>query len=194
MTDFRRVRRAVPPRLTGPTPDAEIDAELRAHLDSLAEELRAQGMEPDMAWREAVRRFGDVEKVREQVRRVDAPGEWKTRWSEWLGSTVQDARYGLRQLRKRPGFAAVAVLTLALGIGVTTAMFTVVDGVLLGPLPFPEPDRLVAVGVTAPEDADGDPGVRLDHYADIERADVSFAIVATYVTLPSTTLTQIDES
>src|SRR5688572_2760042 len=110
MTDRRGVRRAVPPRLTGLTPDAEIDAELRAHLDSLAEELRTQGMESDAAWQEAVRRFGDVNKVREQVRRVDAPGEWKARWLEWCESTVQDARYGLRQLRKNPGFAVVAVL------------------------------------------------------------------------------------
>jgi hypothetical protein len=154
MKDFRGVRRAVPPRLTRPTPDAEIDAELRAHLESVAEDLRAHGMEPDAAWREAVRRFGDVTKVREQVRREDAPQKLKTRWMESCVSTVQDVRYGLRQLRKNPGFAAVAVLTLALGIGITTAMFTVVDGVLLRPLPFPESDRLVAVGVT-PEDFAG---------------------------------------
>jgi putative ABC transport system permease protein len=95
----------------------------------------------------------------------------------------------------------VAVLTLALGIGITTAMFTVVDGVLLRPLPFPESDRLVAVGVT-PEDFAGQPVVRMDHWADIERADassdlaftLSFNNVATYVTLPSTMLALLDET
>jgi hypothetical protein len=196
MKFLQGIRRAVPPRLTRPTPDAEIDAELRAHLESVAEDLRAQGMEPDAAWREAVRRFGDVTKVREQVRREDAPGELKSRWLESWSSTVQDVRHGLRQLRKNPGFAAVAVLTLALGIGITTAMLTVVDGVLLRPLPFPESDRLVAVGVT-PEDFAFQPLVRLDHWADIERADASSDLsltdVATYVTLPSTTLALPDE-
>lgn len=116
------------------------------------------------------------------------------RWLEAYGSIVQDARFGLRQLRKRPGFAAVAVLTLALGIGVTTAMFTVVDGVLFRPLPFPEPDRLVAVGVQAPAEATGDPLVRPDHYADLEDAVGSFANIATYVTIPPTTLTQVGEA
>ena len=116
------------------------------------------------------------------------------RWLETWGSIVQDARYGLRQLRKRPGFAIVAVLTLALGIGVTTAMFTVVDGVLLRPLAFPEPDRLVAVGIEAPEDATGDPMVRPDHYAEIRRGVASFANVATYVTNPPTTFTQVGDA
>jgi predicted permease len=145
MKDFRAIRRSVPPRLTHPTPDAEIDAELRAHLESLADELRAQGMEPDAAWREAVRRFGDVNELRAQVQRIDAPGTWKARWSELWGSTVQDVRYGLRQLRRNPGFAAVAVLTLALGIGATTAMFSLADATLLRRPAVSDPGSLVAV-------------------------------------------------
>lgn len=113
---------------------------------------------------------------------------------ETWASIAQDARYGLRQFRARPGFSVVAVLTLALGIGVSTAMFTVVDGVLLRPLPFPEPDRLVAVGVEAPEEATGDPLVRPDHYADIEHGVRAFARIATYLTNPPATLTGVGDA
>jgi len=77
------------------------------------------------------------EQVKENCR--DARG------TRWLEDLVQDFRYAIRMLRKQPGFAAVALLTLALGSGATTVMFTVVNGVLLKPLPYPEPDRLVAV-------------------------------------------------
>ena len=93
-----------------------------------------------------------------------------------LGDLVRDFRYAGRSLARSPGFTVVAVLTLALGIGVTTAMFTVVDGVLLRALPFPEPDRLVALGVTATDSRAA--LVRPDHYADIEGGVASFADVA----------------
>ena len=107
----------------------------------------------------------------------------------WLDRLVQDLRFGARSLLRDPGFALVAILTLGLGIGVTTAMFTVVNGVLFRPLPFFEPDRLVAVGVQSPEQATGDLHVLDDHFLEIRRQSSSFALVTTYMSYPPTTLT-----
>jgi len=107
----------------------------------------------------------------------------------WLDRLVQDLRFGARSLLRDLGFALVAILTLGLGVGVTTAMFTVVNGVLFRPLPFFEPDRLVAVGVQSPEQATGDPQVLDDHFLEIRRRSSSFALVTTYMIYPPTTLT-----
>ncbi len=107
----------------------------------------------------------------------------------WLDRLVQDLRFGARSLLRDPGFALVAILTLGLGVGVTTAMFTVVNGVLFRPLPFFEPDRLVAVGVQSPEQATGDLHVLDDHFLEIRRQSSSFALVTTYMSYPPTTLT-----
>src|SRR5580704_17459759 len=117
--------------------EEQLEKELRFHLDEHANELIAQGNAPDLAQRNARLAFGGPEQVKEKCR--DARG------TRWLEDLFQDFRYALRTLRQRPGFAAIAILTLALGSGATTVMFTVIDGVLLKPLPYPEPDRLVAL-------------------------------------------------
>jgi predicted permease len=117
--------------------EQQLEKELRFHLEQHANELIAQGYNPEEAWRRAKLALGGSEQVKEQCR--DARG---TRWVEDL---LQDIRFALRLLRKNQGFAAVVLLTLALGVGVTTVMFTVVNGVLLKPLPYPEPNRLVTV-------------------------------------------------
>src|SRR5882762_1983582 len=117
--------------------EEQLEKELRFHLDQHAADLIAHGHDPEEARRQARVALGGPEQVKERCR--DARG------TRWLEDLWQDFRYALRTLRQKPAFAAVAVLTLALGGGATTVMFTVINGVLLKPLPFPEPDRLVSL-------------------------------------------------
>jgi putative ABC transport system permease protein len=117
--------------------EVDLDKEVHAHLEMLiAENIRA-GMSPEEAQRAARIELGGIEQVKEQVR--------EERSGQWLQSVISDCRYGIRQLRINPGFTIVAVLTLALGIGATTAIFSVVYGVLLRPLPYQDSNRIMAV-------------------------------------------------
>ncbi len=115
-----------------------LDDELRFHVDQQIEKHIAMGMPPDEARRHAMIRFGGVEQVRERTR-----DEFRSLTIENL---ARDIRFAARALRRAPGCTAVAVLTLGLGIGATTAMFSVINGVLLRPLPYPNQDRLVVPG------------------------------------------------
>ena len=117
--------------------EVDLDDEVRSHLDMLTEEHLRAGLSPGDARRAARIELGGIDQVKEHVR--------EKRSGNWIHSLGADCRYGLRQLRKNPGFTLVAVLTLALGIGATTAIFSVVYGVLLRPLPYPEANRLAAV-------------------------------------------------
>src|SRR5574340_106038 len=118
--------------------EVELDEELRAHVEQQAEKYVQAGMSPENATRRARLEFGSVEQLKEECR-----DSWGVRVISELG---RDLRYGLRQLRRNAGFTAVAVLTLALGIGATIAVFAVMYALALRPLPVRQPDRLVEVG------------------------------------------------
>ena len=124
---------------------ADLDEELSFHIDMRAAELVAGGMSSDDARRKATREFGDVEFTREYCRRLDEGGERADRRGEWFADLRQDLTQAIRVLRRSPAFLAIALITIALGVGANSAIFTVVRGVLLRPLPFGQPDRLVAV-------------------------------------------------
>ena len=122
--------------------DADFASELESHVQMHMDDNLRTGMTPEAAHREALMRLGGVEQTKEAYR--------DQRGLPWLDALLPDLRFALRMLATRPGFSAVAILTLALGIGATTAVFSVVDRVLFRSLPYPHDDRLVSFGVKAP--------------------------------------------
>jgi len=132
-------------------PEEEGEEELRFHFSMRVEEYMRQGMGEDEARKAARERMGDLDEVREELDGLSGRRERRERRSEWFADIVQDVRYGVRTLLRAPTFTTMAVATLALGIGATTAIFSLVHTVLLAPLPYSEPDELVRVWETSPQ-------------------------------------------
>lgn len=124
--------------------------EMEAHLAHRVDDLTAGGMGLEEARRQAESEFGDAERIRREVARIQARVRSRHRVADWLDGVRQDLVYALRQLRRSPGFASVAVGTLALGVGATVTILGVVRAVVLQPLPFHEPDRLVEMEMLTP--------------------------------------------
>jgi predicted permease len=161
-------------RLSNSKPDAkrDVDDEVAFHLEMRTRELIAQGMSPDEARRAAAATFGDVQAIRSDLTRQRASRNEERARRDWWHDIRMDVKYALRSLRANPAFAATAIVTLALGIGATLAVFTVVNGVLVRPLPYHDPSHLAMVWIAAPSEDGGTSELPLTSgfYSDLERS------------------------
>jgi predicted permease len=161
-------------RLSNSKPDAkrDVDDEVAFHLEMRTRELIEKGMSPDEARREAAASFGDVQTIRSDLTRQRVSRNDERERRDWWHGVRMDVQYALRSLRNNPAFALTAIATLALGIGATLAVFTVVNGVLVRPLPYHEPSRLAMIWITAPGEDGGTSELPLTSgfYSDLERA------------------------
>ncbi len=144
--------------------ESELEEELQSHLQMAAQDRTDRGATPEQARGAARRELGNVGLIKEVTREM-----WGWASFERL---VQDLRYGLRMLAKSPGFTAVAILTLALGIGANTALFSVVNGVLLNPLPYPHPEQLVWLAESKPNFATG--SISFPNFQDWQKNNQTF--------------------
>jgi predicted permease len=142
----------------------DFTSEIAAHVELEIERLREEGLSEEEARAIAHRSFGNVMHAEE---RFYESGRWL-----WWDHFWQDVRYGLRMLRKSPGFTAVAILTIALGIGATTAIFSIVDATLLHPLPYPQPEQLVSVQDDLPGVGGLDIGISVPEWQDLQRSGI----------------------
>jgi hypothetical protein len=155
---------------TGRAQDERLKEEIEGHIALQTEENVRAGLSPAEARRQAILKFGGMEGVKEEYR--------AERGLPFIETLLQDVRYAMRMLRNNPGFTAVAVFTLALGIGASTGIFSVVDAVLLRALPYPNPERLVRVWEKAP---DGHPMNLADpNFDDFVTQNNTFADLAAY--------------
>jgi putative ABC transport system permease protein len=154
--------------------DQELDEELRDHIGRKTEEYIAKGMLPQEAQRAALVEMGGVERCKEQCR--------ETRRVDWIQDLIQDLRYGLRMLAKSPGFSAMVIAILAIGIGANTAIFSILYAVLLKPLPFPHPGQLVFLSEAKPENGISSAGASHDNFIEIRGQNHVFSELAGFTT------------
>lgn len=173
MRAFSRLKAALRTLLHKQRVEAELDLEIRSYVDAVADEKIENGISPTEARRQALAECGGLEPVKQAVR--------DQRASATVESVFQDIRYGLRQMRRNPAFTWTAVITLGLGIGATTAIFSAVYALLIRPLPYPDSSRLMEISQAWPKDDDyGDPLVSQDFVA-AQSSLKSFSSVAGYV-------------
>ncbi len=180
MKALKRIRLFIRSLLRRDAVERELDDELSLHLDFETERHRRAGMSPEDARRAALLTFGGVDRVKEEVR-----DSWGVRFLETL---LQDVRYGLRSLRRNPGFSAVVVITLALGIGANTAVFSVVRGVLLRPLPYARGEEVVALHQSAPRAGVDDLGFSVKEVQDYRGMSHTLEDVVEYHSMSFTLL------
>jgi hypothetical protein len=154
--------------------EREMEDELRFHLDHQVEKYVAEGMSETEARRRARQQFGGVAQVKEDCREARGVHPFET--------LVQDVRYGVRMLRRTPGYAAVAVLTLALGIGANSAIFSVVNAVLLRPLPYPQSHQLVMIWGTDSKSGRSQDAISFPDFEDWKAQSRSFETVGGFTT------------
>ena len=165
-----------------PLREAEIVEELAQHLEDRYEELLTLGHAPEAAFHLSLEDLNESELLVHELRRVErrvAPEPINidaNRRSNMFSGVWQDLRYGARSLRKNPGFSIVVVLTLALGIGANTALFSVVNGVLLKPLPFPQPEQLVTLHQSKPNFETG--AIPYPNFRDLQKENRTFSAMA----------------
>lgn len=158
-------------------PTADVDDELKFHIQEKVDDLVSRGMDPLHARIEAVRRFGDMTQIRKTMQRLAEEQETRMRRSEIIGVLKQDVIYAFRVMRANPGFAIAIALTLALGIGATTAIFSVVNSVLLRPLPYADSERIVLLN----ELFQGNRGnVSVGHFNDWTEKSRAFTATSAY--------------
>jgi len=157
--------------------ERELDDELRFHIDRQVERYVKAGIDPGEAVRKAQLEFGGVEQIKEECR--DARG------TRVVDDVWRDLRYAVRMLKRNPGFSALAILTLALGIGANTAMFSVVNAVLLHPFAYDDPERLVVLSERGP---DGSQPIAWPDFEDWRRKSTSFETIAAARPLAVTSL------
>ncbi|HEY4217969.1 MAG TPA: ABC transporter permease [Gemmatimonadaceae bacterium] len=160
--------------------EKDIDAEMHFHIQMRVEDLMREGRSADDAKDIAAREYGDVMQARRELRSIDRRTARQASWREWLASWTQDIRFALRGFRARPGFALTVLITVALGVGANAAIFSVVDAVLLRPLPFAQPDRLVHLWETFQSKVDQRSEASYPDYLDWRSRNHSFADLGGY--------------
>jgi putative ABC transport system permease protein len=163
------VKRSLRSRLWRVPIDQEVDEEIALHLELRTRELVERGVDPQTARRQAQERMGDVGRVKRELRELGRKRDRHMKMTTRLEELRHDVAFSFRQLGKAPAFTAVAVATLALGIGANSAIFALVDATLLRPLPFAEPDRLVAVHETSGDTRDSASPLNLRDWVDRSR-------------------------
>jgi predicted permease len=180
MTDHVPGRRAFRVPSTRANVQREVDDEMEFHIATRVEELVRLGRSPDDARRIAIGEFGDVRAARDELTSIDRRRLGKSAAREWIASWGQDVRFAARSLRTRPAFTATVLLTLALGIGANAAIFSAVDSVLLRPLPFAQPGRLVHLWETFESKVDRRSEASYPDYLDWRARNHSFSDLAGY--------------